>query len=402
MILDDLMTKTYLAERLFDGEHLYSNAVISFDEDCILELNTSPTALQKQQLREAGLYLSGTITPAFVDLQVNGGGGVLFNNSPTEQALEAINEAHFNAGTGFILPTVITDDIAVMESSADAVAKSIVVNDNLIGIHFEGPHLSVPKKGVHPASHIRKMSDREKALYTRTDLGLKKITVAPESISLADVQFLIENDWLVSIGHTNADANTIDQYVAAGASCFTHLYNAMSPMTGREPGAVGVALTNQDVFAGIILDGHHVDYRNGYLAWRLKNEMTRPGSERLFLVSDAMATSGVFESSEVAGGSKSFSLFGETLTEQNGKLTTKEGTLAGAHLTMLKAVQNVVQHTDIDLPAALKMATSIPASFLNSNRNKFEYKIGYIKPGYKAKLLLLDDDLNIISRFVSN
>lgn len=409
------MTQRFLAEQVFDGERILTNAIIKVEGGNISEVTSSPTLAEQEEVLSSGRHLKGLVVPAFIDLQVNGGGGVLFNNSPTVDALETISQAHMRAGTGYILPTVITDDIGVMEQAADAVSATIRNNRSILGIHFEGPHLSVVKKGVHPKQFVRVMTERERSLYKRTDLGIKKITIAPESMSLSDLEFLLANNWLVSIGHTNADADTIQKYVKAGATCFTHLFNAMSAMTGREPGAVGTALLEESVYAGIILDGHHVDYRNGYLAWRLKNENKAVGSGRLFLVSDAMATSGVYasplmnEAKHVAENkgmmtktsqAKSFQLFGETLTEKDGKLTTSEGTLAGAHLTMLSAVQNSVEHTNIPLPEVLKMASCFPADYLSTSPIEQGPKVGYIKQGYQARFLLLDNKLNLIETFV--
>ena len=372
------MITTYWAPRFFDGESILHNVLFCLDDQKVVTLEAGK-ALTSIKLPPSDVQiLEGIVSPAFIDLQINGGGGVLFNNTPTPEGLNKISLAHQQYGTYYYLPTVITDDVAIMEQAADAVANQIKGSDpQILGIHFEGPHISQPKKGVHPAQHVRGFSERERAIYQRMDLGIKKITIAPESVSPDDLAFLRQNHWHVAIGHTNSTAKQIKPLLDQGASGFTHLFNAMSQITGREPGAVGVALSRKDAFAGIILDGHHVDYDNARLAWTIKNENKKTHDQRLFLVSDAMAT--------VGSNDARFNLFGIDIKVFEGKLTTEDGTLAGAHLTLLESVKNAVLELDININDALKMATTIPANFIHS-----ELALP-VRIGDQRQLIHLDD-----------
>lgn len=374
------MTTTYWASRFFDGESILHDVLFRLEGQNVLTIKARESLTSATNSHPDVQVLEGIVSPAFVDLQINGGGGALFNDVPTKAALDKISQAHLKYGTGYYLPTVITDDVAVMEQAAESVSQQIKDNHpNILGIHFEGPHISRPKKGVHPAQHVRGFTDRERAIYKRTDLGIKKITIAPESVSLEDLDFLIKHQWHVSIGHTNGTAAQIKPMLEHGATGFTHLFNAMSQMTGREPGAVGLALSRSDAFAGLILDGHHVDYDNARLAWMIKNQNKSTAEQRLFLVSDAMAT--------VGSDNHCFDLFGAKVKAENGKLTTEDGTLAGAHLTLLEAIQNAVNELSIDIAEALKMTTTIPARFISSPL------ANPVRNGDERQLIHLDDTL---------
>ncbi|GAB2999504.1 N-acetylglucosamine-6-phosphate deacetylase [Psychrosphaera aestuarii] len=383
------MTLHYTPRFLFDGHELLENRVVKVDDGKVIDILVVNDLSENIQ----AIKLDGILSPGFVDLQVNGGGGVLFNDEPDLLGLKKILTAHQQYGTEYILPTIITDDINVMVRAADAVCMARQSNlEGIIGIHFEGPHISAPKKGVHPDKFIRPLSQQEKALYARSDIGIKLVTIAPEVLSEKDLEFLIENNCIVSIGHTNASYSTHCSALELGASGFTHLFNAMSPLTGREPGAVGAALNNEGAYAGIILDGYHVDYASAKLAWKIKNnsmsfsESSKLG--RLYLVSDAMSSIG----SQI----DSFQLFDQTVLVQDGRLTNEAGTLAGAHLNLLTAVQNAHQHLDISIKESLKMATSYPTEYIDQNAT-----IGGIKIGSRANFILLDLDLNLIERITN-
>lgn len=387
----------HLAPSLFfDGEKLHKNAIVSIKDQVIVDIkfNASKNSYDSTATHE----LHGILCSGFIDLQVNGGGGIQFNHSPTIESLKKIVEAHRATGTSQILATVITDSTDVMLQAAETVAEAIKAKlPGILGIQFEGPHISEPKKGVHPECQIRRLSDSEKTIYARQDLGIKLITLAPESVCSDDIRWLKQQGCVVSIGHTDAPFESHLLAMAAGATGFTHLYNAMSPLTSREPGAVGAAMYCQDAFAGLILDGHHCDYVAAKLAWRLKNADHQAGVGRLFLVSDAMASTG----SDLT----EFELFGERVKVENGRLTTSAGRLAGAHLSLQQAVQNA--HIELELPIeeALKMATVYPMQFITSsttNKSVRELaeasKIANLQIGSPADLILLDEKLNLIKR----
>lgn len=385
------MNKFIAPEYLFDGNRLIENSVLEIQNGCVYEIHhnallsdfPSATALQ------------GILSPGFIDLQVNGGGAVLFNDDPSVRGLQRIVNAHNVSGTSHILPTIITDKIEVMELAADSVSAALQQGlTGVLGIHFEGPHISKPKKGVHPEVSIRALGDAEKQLYSRSDIGIKLVTLDPDAVSVEDIKYLIANNCIVSVGHTNASYLSIKDAIDAGASGFTHLYNAMSPLTGREPGAVGAALNSESVYAGIILDGFHVDYVSAKLAWKIKNQLTSTlvsagGPEKktgkLYLVSDAMSSIGSEQTS--------FDLFNQTVSVCNGRLTNESGTLAGAHLNLLMAVQNTKQYLNITNEECLKMAITYPAEFIGANANKFA-----VVKGSEANFIQLDENLNLIQQ----
>ncbi|WP_017444985.1 N-acetylglucosamine-6-phosphate deacetylase [Gayadomonas joobiniege] len=370
---------TYRPEKMFDGEAFYLQPFISVKDGVIIDIQT-------QGANHLGpiIELDGVLVPGFIDVQVNGGGGVLFNNAPQPESLLQMIKAHSRYGTTALLATLITDDISVMQAAADAVAYARKKQfPGILGIHFEGPHLSVAKKGVHPANLIRPISTAEWQLFERTDLGIKKITVAPENICPRDILKLTELGWVVSLGHSNATAEQVNAALAAGATGFTHLFNAMSPLTSREPGMVGAALEAEAAYCGIILDNHHVHRQSARLAWKLK------GSAKLALVTDAMALVGSHQNS--------FELFSETITRQEDKLTTYTGQLAGSHLSMAQALNNAVNQFGIPFADALIMLSRTPAAWLKQS----DY-LGQIKIGRQADWVLLDKELNVRQTFIKN
>ncbi|MDA8621330.1 N-acetylglucosamine-6-phosphate deacetylase [Psychrosphaera sp.] len=379
------MTKFIAPEYLFDGDQLLQNVVIEIADGEVKNIHHGSALLNNERVTK----VAGILSPGFIDVQVNGGGGVLFNDEPNLEGLRVISQAHRESGTCHILPTIITDSIEVMEQAANTVAAAIESKyKGILGVHFEGPHISIPKKGVHPEPFIRALSCREKALYARTDIGIKLITLDPGLVSKDDIQYLIKHNCVVCIGHTNASYQVCSDAIEVGAKGFTHLYNAMSPLTGREPGAVGAALNHDSVYAGIILDGFHVDYASAKLAWRVKNSKvstTTIDSGKLFLVSDAM--------SSIGSDQTRFNLFGQTVTVNKGKLTNEFGTLAGAHLNLLMAVQNAHHGLQISLEESLRMAITYPAQFL-----KLDSKVSSVTVGTQANFIQLDTQLNLINQ----
>lgn len=351
--------------RLFDGERWQQNVAIRWQDGQITDVVPC----------DASQVTAGTLVPGFIDIQVNGGGGALFNTATNQQTLTTMMQAHARFGSTAMLPTVITDSVATMQQAADTVAAAIAAGQpGIIGIHFEGPHLSVPKKGVHPASHIRPLSAQEMALYQRSDLGICMVTVAPETIAAEQISQLVQAGVIVFLGHSNADAATVQAALKAGATGFTHLYNAMSPLTSREPGMVGVALADPNSWCGIILDGHHMDPIAAKVALAAKPK------GKLVLVTDAMSPVGTTDTE--------FAFFDGKVTRQGNKLTNEAGSLAGSVLDMAAAVQYAVQILGVELGEALRMAALYPAEAIGCADVR-----GKLQPGYLADMVLLTDAL---------
>lgn len=295
---------------------------------------------------------SGVLTPGFVDLQVNGGGGVLFNADPSVDALRRMSEAHLSTGTRAFLPTLITDTPDTTKAAIEAVAQAITEDvPGVLGIHLEGPHLSVARKGAHDAELIRPMTGADEAVIREAAARLPNVivTVAPENTTPHQVECLVNAGVVVSLGHS--DCTTADAHLAfdAGARCATHLFNAMSPLGSREPGLVGAALAHGGVACGLIADGIHVHPDSLRIATAAKPDSA-------FLVTDAMATVG----SDIT----EFRLNGRQVLRREGRLTLEDGTLAGADLTMPQAIRVMVERVGLRLEDALRMATSVPAGLL--------------------------------------
>lgn len=327
-----------LPDQLFDGETLTTGQAVRLVDDRVAEIAPAPPGAQA---------VRGCLTPGFIDLQVNGGGGVMLNSTPTRDAMATMAAAHRRFGTVAIMPTVITDAPEVLEQAADA-AIAAREDAGIVGLHIEGPHISVARRGTHSAEFVRDLDDRTLSVVTRLrshDVATM-ITVAPEAATPQQIATLSKLGAIVSIGHTDTRADDIEAAIAAGAQCATHLFNAMSPMTGREPGAVG-AIINSEIRSGIICDGHHVDDRMIAIALR-----ARPKADLMFLVSDSMAT---------VGGPDRFDLYGSDVRLEHGRLLNTEGTLAGAHLTQGEGVARLVKHVGVPLQEALRMAITVPA-----------------------------------------
>ena len=357
--------------RLFDGEKWFDNVSVVIKDGIIQAVTPATGAVQQ-----------GLLVPGFIDVQVNGGGGALFNTAPSRQTLRTMLQAHARFGTTAMLPTVITDSVSVMQQAADTVAGAIAdAEPGIIGVHFEGPHLSVPKKGVHPQQHIRQLSEAELAIYGRTDLGIKLVTVAPENISPQQIQQLVALNVIVCLGHSNADATTVQAALAAGATGFTHLYNAMSPLTSREPGMVGVALADTNSWCGVIFDGHHMHPVAAKVALAAKPK------GKLMIVTDAMSPVGTSDSE--------FAFFDGKVIRDGNKLTNEAGALAGSVLDMAAAVQYAVEQLDVSAAEALRMASLYPAQFL-AQHNK-----GRIVAGAQADLVLLNNNWQVQANWIN-
>ena len=322
----------------------------------------------------------GVLAPGFVDLQVNGGGGVMFNDDPSVAVLERIAAAHLSFGTTALLPTLITDTpeqtAAAVEAAVAAVEAGV---PGVLGLHLEGPHLSVAKKGAHDPALIRPMEEADLALVLDAAARLPSlmVTVAPESVSVEQIGRMAEAGVVVSLGHTDAEFESCVAAAAAGASCVTHLFNAMRQMGSREPGVVGAALAEGGLSAGLIADGHHVHPAAMRAALAAK-----AGPGEVFLVTDAMAVAG---SSEV-----SFTLNGREIRRSGGRLTLADGTLAGADLEMAQALRVIVEEVGLSLERALAMATGAPARVIGR-----EAELGGLRAGGAADFVWLTPEFGV-------
>lgn len=318
-----------------------------------------------------------TLLPGFIDCQVNGGGGVLFNNATDVEALQRIGAAHRQFGTTAFLPTLISDDAGRMARAIDATRQAIAQGvPGVLGIHLEGPYLAPARKGTHDAGKFRVPDADEIALATSLDNGLSLITLAPERVGPDIVRALVARGAIVCAGHTAASYEEAVAGIAAGVSGFTHLFNAMSPLTGREPGAVGAALESPEAWCGIIVDGHHVHPAS------LRVALAAKPRGKVFLVTDAMPPVGADD--------PSYELYGETITARDGVLRNAAGALAGSALDMAAAVRNTVRMLGLPLDEAARMASTYPARFLG-----LEASHGRIAAGCRADLVALDDTLQV-------
>ena len=319
----------------------------------------------------------GLLVPGFIDTQVNGGGGVLFNDSTTVEAIAAIGAAHRPYGTTGFLPTLISDDLAVVDAAMRATEQAIEAGvPGVLGVHIEGPFLNVKRKGIHDASKFRILDDEAVALLSSLKRGKTLVTLAPETTTPEMVRRLAAAGVTVAAGHTNATYGAVRKALDTGLTGFTHLFNAMSPLTSREPGVVGAALESQTAWCGIIVDGRHVDPTVLRIALR-----ARP-LDRFMLVTDAMPTVGMTD--------KSFDLQGRHIQVVDGVCVDDAGTLAGSDLDMIGAVRNAVSMLGLSLEAAVSIASAAPAAFLGLAGQR-----GEIRVGQAADLVLLDDDLQV-------
>jgi N-acetylglucosamine-6-phosphate deacetylase len=317
----------------------------------------------------------GYLLPGFVDTQVNGGGGALFNDSPTVEAIAAIGAAHRAYGTTGFLPTLISDDLATVAQAIAAVDAAIEAGvPGVLGIHIEGPFLSEERKGVHDASKFRTLDDASIELLTSARRGRTLVTLAPETTTPQMIARLAAAGVTVAAGHTNATYDVLTQALAAGVTGFTHLFNAMSPLTSREPGAVGAALESQDTWCGIIADGRHIHPAVLRIAFAAKRR------DRFMLVTDAMPSVGMSD--------KRFTIQGRPIRVVDGVCVDENGTLAGSDLDMAGAVANAVRLADLPLEEAARMAATYPADFLGLASER-----GRIAVGARADFVLLDADL---------
>lgn len=320
-----------------------------------------------------GAYL----TPGFIDVQVNGGGDVLFNDTPGVETIARMARAHRSFGTTGLLPTLISTDSETMGAAIAAVDAAIAQGvPGVLGIHLEGPFLASARKGVHDAAQFRAPTPDELDLVCSLRNGRTILTLAPECVPAETVRELTSRGVLVCAGHTAADYAQARAALDAGLRGFTHLFNAMTPMQSRSPGAVGAALEDAESWCGVIVDGHHVHPAS------LRVALAAKARGKLMLVTDAMPP--------VGGNSPSFDLDGRRIECRDGRCSTADGTLAGSALDMASAARNTVGLLGVPLEEALRMASSYPAAFLG-----LDHELGRIAAGYRADLAVLDADLGV-------
>ena len=345
------LSKAFVGAQIHDGQSLHINHALLVDETghlSICAVENLPPECSTETLD------GGVICPGFIDLQVNGGGSVMFNDDQSVEALHTIARAHRTSGTCALLPTLITDTYEKTRAAIDAVEQAIAQRiSGIIGIHLEGPHLAVARKGAHDPKLIRQMSDDDLALmvHAAERIANVMVTVAPENVSLAQIKSMSDAGIVVSLGHTDASAETCHAAFDAGARCVTHLFNAMSQLGNREPGLVGAMLERADIYAGLIADGIHVHPAAIRIALAAK-----PQADRVFLVTDAMATAG----SQI----DSFSINGRKVFRKDHRLTLQDGTLAGADLDFPRALSFMRDEIGDSTAKAISRITSTPAALL--------------------------------------
>jgi N-acetylglucosamine-6-phosphate deacetylase len=322
------------------------------------------------------------LLPGFIDTQVNGGDGLLFNDAPTAATIARIGAAHRRFGTTGFLPTLISDDLETVRAAIVATRGAIEARiPGVLGLHIEGPYLNARRRGIHDASKLRRTDDSSVELLSSLGVGRTLVTLAPEATSLETIERLVAAGVVVAAGHTDAAYATVRAALSRGLSGFTHLFNAMSPLTSRAPGVVGAALEDQGAWCGIIVDGVHVDPVVLKLALRLRPH------ERFLLITDAMPCVGTNQTS--------FQLQGKMIAVRDGACFDEAGTLAGSALDMASAVRNAVRLLGLDLADASRMASRNPAEFLG-----FDHELGRIARGCFADLVLLDDDLQVLDTWI--
>lgn len=322
------------------------------------------------------------LLPGFIDVQVNGGGGILFNDNPSIESIKTIAAAHRKFGTTGFLPTLISDDLDVIARAMDATNAALQAQvPGVLGVHIEGPYISAERKGTHNEEKFRALDNSDVALLSRLRNGKTLVTLAPERNCIELIAELVNAGVIVSAGHTNASCKQTQRALQAGLTGFTHLFNAMSPLTNREPGVVGAALFDRKSWCGIIVDGFHVDPITLRIALRCK------ALNKFMLVTDAMPNLGTDDTQ--------FQLQGKTVYVRDGKCVDDNGVLSGSALDMASAVRNSIAMLGLSLEQSACMASTNPAEFLGLG-----HQLGKIAVGYQADLVLLDETIHVINSWI--
>ena len=367
------MKQAITGSKLFNGIDFIEHKALLIDDQHIAGIvneDAIPTDFSLQKLE------GGILSPGFIDLQVNGGGGKLFNNSPDKESLNTIISAHQYFGTTSIMPTVISDSLNILQKCTDTISNEINNNHSLLGIHIEGPFFNVKYRGVHQKQYINTINASYLNLFETLDKFPVMLTLAPECISIKQLKHLKSLGFKILAGHTDANYDQLEEAVKYGLDGFTHLFNAMGQISAREPGVVGSAFDFDETSASIIVDLHHVHPSLINLSFKQKPK------GKLFFVSDSMAT--------INHGEPSFELYDEVVSESNGRIINSEGKLAGSSITQIDAIKNAYQKCSIPLESAISMATLYPAEYLGVS----DY-IGQLKKGYRADLAHFDSNFHV-------
>ena len=367
---------------------IYTTESILVDHAVIIENELIKAIIPINELPSDTYYidLNGyNLTPGFIDLQLNGCGGVMFNGAETQQTLLTMQAANLKSGTTSYLPTFITDSDERMKKALDVVRNYMQTTDNeVLGLHLEGPYINSAKKGIHRAEFIREPSVAMIDLICANSDIISQITLAPEMTPNEIIRQLSNAGIVVSLGHTNATYQQATAAIKNGASFATHLFNAMSSITGREPGVVGAVYDN-DIYAGIIVDGFHVDYANVRLSKKIMGD-------KLILVTDATAPAGA--DIDLLG--NQFDFVGTTVYYKNGKCFGEDGTLGGSAVTMIESIEQCVKFINIPLDEAIRMATLYPAKAMS-----VDHKLGSIHTGKVANLAIFNNDYKVTGTVVN-
>ena len=348
------MTKILEFKEVFDGEIIRKNIGIVIKGDTIIDL--VPCSDPQDVLAAPGL----------IDIQINGGGGALFNQNPSEEIIKTISSAHLLKGTTGFFITLFSSSRETLKKAIKAYKESTA--KNLLGLHLEGPYLHKEKKGVHKESYFRKFDSIDKELFQSIKTDLKIMTLAPEIQK--DIKDLLKLGFVLMAGHSQATSEDYLSFIKAGGSGVTHIFNASSGLTARHPGLIGGGLTCDESYASVIADGHHLHQTALDIVFRCKPK------DKIILTSDAMATS----ASQIT----SFSLDGEDVFVKKGACYRKDGTLAGAHFSLLECLQNAYQALSVSKETLLATATSNIARMFQTD------SFGYLKKGSKANIVCLD------------
>ncbi|HCH0916565.1 TPA: N-acetylglucosamine-6-phosphate deacetylase [Vibrio parahaemolyticus] len=365
--------------KIYTGSDVLTDHAVIVENDLIqsiVPVAELPKGIEVKDLNGANL------SPGFIDLQLNGCGGVMLNDAITAETMQIMHEANLKSGCTSFLPTLITSSDEDMRAAIAAAREYYKKYQNQsLGLHLEGPYLNVAKKGIHSVDFIRPSDDGMIDLICSNADIIAKVTLAPEQNDPEHIARLKAAGIVVSIGHTNATYAEARKGFEAGITFATHLFNAMTPMVGREPGVVGAIYDTPEIYAGIIADGFHVDYANIRIAHKIKGE-------KLVLVTDATAPAGA--------NIDHFIFVGKKVYYRDGKCVDENGTLGGSALTMIEAVQNTVEHAGIALEEALRMATLYPATAIG-----VEDRLGRIRKGMVANLTIFDRDFNVKATVVN-
>lgn len=373
------MKQALIGAQLFSGKEFFDNRALLIDGENIIDVINEqdiPNNFEIQKLN------GGILSPGFIDLQVNGGGGKLFNNSPNKESLNAIIKAHQHFGTTSIMPTVISDSLNVLKRCVTTISEEIESNKSLLGVHIEGPFFNVKYRGVHQKQYINTINSDYLNLFESLQDFPVMLTLAPECISTKQLKHLKSLGFKILAGHTDASYDQLEEAIKYGLDGFTHLFNAMGQISAREPGVVGSALTFDNATASIIVDLHHVHPSLIQMAYKQKPQ------GKLFFVSDSMAT--------IHHGEPSFELYDEVVSESNGRIINSEGKLAGSSITQIDAIKNAYQSCHIPLNEALAMASRYPAEYLGVANY-----LGSLESGYRADLTHFDLDFQVQNVWVA-